>query len=127
SHAEKIAQILIREDSGDLYDSLTFSLREMLRNVVEHSGSKRIAYSAQYYRKKGSVELAINDWGCGLKASLEANPSIKLDGDLTALDSALMPGVSGKGHQVKKLRVKTEWTNSGYGLYMTSRLCRSVG
>lgn len=126
-HAKKLAKVLSRFEVGDLYDFLTYSMREMLRNIVEHSDSKKIAFSAQYYKKKRRVEVAINDWGCGLKSSLEMNPEIDLEDDYSAIQAALMPGVSGKGYQVKKLRVRTEWTNSGFGLYMTSRLCREVG
>ena len=38
-----------------------------------------------------------------------------------------MPGISGRGAIVRRLKHRDEWTNSGYGLYMTSRAARKAG
>lgn len=126
-HSGKLACILARSNSGALFDTLQFCMREILRNVVEHSGSQRIAFSAQHYPKQGKVEVAISDWGCGIKKGIEGNPQIKFNSHKDAICGALMPGTSGKEHIVKKLKNKSVWTNSGFGLYMTSRLCREAG
>jgi hypothetical protein len=55
-----IAKILTRQNSGDLVDTLTFSIREIMRNVVEHSDSSIIEYCAQYWPTKNLVEVAIH-------------------------------------------------------------------
>jgi len=126
-HAEKLAHVLCRQATGNVYDTLAYSMREMMRNVVEHSGADRLAFCAQYWPARQEVEVAIMDWGIGIRTGLLENPKLKVETDHDAIRLALLPGISGKGEKVKKLRVKDSWTNSGFGLYMTSRLCRSGG
>jgi len=125
--AERLAKILSRSEEGVLVDALTFSIREMFRNIIEHSEADRIAYCAQAYPNKGHVEVGIFDVGIGLRSGLEENKKLRFQTNSEAIRCALMPGVSGKAEKVKKLRMKDEWTNSGYGLYMTSRLFRDHG
>ncbi|MEP2619096.1 MAG: hypothetical protein ABJH25_13780, partial [Marinomonas sp.] len=72
--SEQIAKILTRQNSGDLVDTLTFSIREILRNVVEHSESEIIEYCAQYWPTKNLVELAVLDTGNGIMHGLSTNP-----------------------------------------------------
>lgn len=127
TQAEKLAEVLSRADGEDLQDTLVYSMREIFRNVVEHSDSQVVAFCAQHYPTKGYVEVGINDWGIGLARSLSENSQIDGIDDKDAIQLALMPGVSGKADVVRKLRQKDQWTNSGYGLYMTSRLCREGG
>lgn len=127
TQAEMLAKVLSRADGEDFQDTLAFSMREIFRNVVEHSDSQVVAFCAQYFPTKGYVEVGINDWGIGLARSLSENSQIDGIDDKDAIQLALMPGVSGKADVVKKLRQKDQWTNSGYGLYMTSRLCREGG
>lgn len=126
-HATSLAQILCRNDKGHLYETLAYSLREIMRNVVEHGESDRLVFCAQHWSSKNLVEIGINDWGIGISSSLSNNSTLSFDNDHDALQLALMPGVSGKGEAVKRLKRKDEWTNSGYGLYMTSRLARNAG
>ncbi|MEZ9472163.1 hypothetical protein AB4211_17675 [Vibrio lentus] len=40
---------------------------------------------------------------------------------------SLLPGISGKMYKGVKKRKYDEWQNSGFGLYMTSRICRNGG
>lgn len=47
--------------------------------------------------------------------------------DHDAIHAALLPSVSGKMFKGIKVRKNDVWQNSGYGLYMTSRLCRHGG
>jgi len=125
--SEKIAKILTRQDSGDLVDTLTFSIREILRNVVEHSGSEIIEYCAQYWPSKNLVEFAVLDTGNGIMQGLSTNPYLNINDERDALHLALLPGVSGKMYKGVKKRKNDEWQNSGFGLYMTSRICRNGG
>jgi len=46
--AAHLAEILAQQNTGNLVDALTFSIREVMRNVYEHSKSKSIEYCAQY-------------------------------------------------------------------------------
>jgi len=125
--AENMAQLLTQQGDGDLVDTLTFSIREIMRNVVEHSNSKIIEYCAQYWPSKDQVELAIMDTGDGIMKGLSSNPFLHIESERDALHLALMPGVSGKMYKGVKKRKNDPWQNSGFGLYMTSRICRNGG
>lgn len=125
--SERIAKLLTRQNGGDLVDTLTFSIREILRNVVEHSESEVIEYCAQYWPRKNLVEFAVLDIGNGIMQGLSSNPYLKIKSERDALHLAIFPGVSGKMYKGVKKRKNDEWQNSGFGLYMTSRICRNGG
>ncbi len=126
--SREFAQVLTRESKGDLIDTLEFVLREIIRNVAEHSGAQQVAFCAQYWPFKNLVELAILDSGIGFKASLSDNPFLdKGMTDRAALNYALLPGISGKMYKGKYKNPYDEWENSGFGLYMASEICRNGG
>jgi len=126
-HSRKLACVLTREDDGPLVETLEYALREMFRNVVEHSGAKQIGFCAQYWPSKGRVELAILDNGIGIWNSLKNNPFLIIESDKDAINYSLLPGISGKAYKGAPKRRKGFWSNSGFGLYMTSQLCRNGG
>jgi len=64
------------------------------------------------------------DDGIGIHAALTRNPAHEGLTEDQALELALMPGISGNPLAGKGRNV---WNNSGYGLYMTSRICRNGG
>ena len=122
--ASQLAHMLTQNARGPLADTLTYSIREIMRNVVEHSRSEKIHICAQYWPTKNEVEVGIADDGIGVHAALTSNPAHHGLDEKEAIEFALMPGISGnpnagRGHNV--------WNNSGYGLYMTSRICRNGG
>lgn len=125
-HADDIAGVVSQDEgrSSDFFNSLSYSLRELIRNVFEHSGSDRMLYCAQYWPAKQKVEVCILDRGVGIRQSLGLNPNFRFRTDKEALEMSLWPGVSGKTHLPS---ASGEWANSGYGLYMTSRLSRHGG
>lgn len=122
--ATELAEILTQQEAGVLQDTLTYSIREIIRNVVEHSEADTVFVCAQYWPQLEQVEVGIVDNGIGIHAALTQNPAHEGLTEDEALELALMPGISGnpfagKGHNV--------WNNSGYGLYMTNRICRNGG
>lgn len=126
--ARQLATILTQCYHGDLVDTLEYSLREMFRNVVEHSGAKRIGICGQYWPTKREVEIAILDNGIGIRESLKSNPYLRIENDKDALNCALLPGVSCKSYKGSRPDcTKGHWSNSGFGLFMTSELCRNGG
>lgn len=127
AESQKLAEVLSRSDKGEIFDTLTFSLREIMRNVVEHSGAKQFGVCAQFYPSKHKVELAIVDRGMGLRESLKTNPHLDLIDDKCAINYALQPGISGKSYKGARKNRNGHWGNSGFGLYMTTRLCRNGG
>lgn len=123
--SKHLAKMLCSED-GAVYDTLAYSLRELMRNVVEHSNAAQFGICAQHWPSKKRVEVAILDRGIGLQASLRHNPHLDVSDDKRAVNYALMPAVSGKAFKGAR-RQRGNWANSGFGLYMTSRICRNGG
>ena len=125
--SNKISAVLAREEKGDLAETLTYSIREIMRNVLEHSKSKKFAFCAQYWPSKNTVEVSLLDNGIGIKEGLSENPHLQLESDLEAIKLSLMPGISGKAYLGSFLDPNDEWANSGFGLYMTNRICSNGG
>lgn len=125
--AERLSKILAQEESGNLVDALTFSIREIMRNVFEHSKSRSTEYCAQFWPTYSKVEIAIADGGVGLRSTLELNPYIQVDSDSDAIQQALMPAISSKNFKGVRIDRNNPWHNSGFGLYMSSRICRLGG
>lgn len=126
AEARRIARILTRNDCGDITETLTYAVREIMRNVVEHGETSHIWYAAQYWPTKSRVEVSILDEGIGLLPSLRRNPRLNVDSNHKAIFMALQPGVSGIAKE-KRRRSDGDWVNSGYGLFMTSSLCQVGG
>jgi hypothetical protein len=122
--AAELSGVLTQNETGDLHDTLTFSIREIMRNVVEHSKSEHIHVCAQYWPQRHQVEVGIVDDGVGIHAALTSNPAHDEYSEKEALELALMPGISGNPLAGQE---RGEWSNSGYGLYMTNRICRNGG
>lgn len=127
AEAEGMSSVLTRSTKGSLFETLAYAIREIIRNVIEHSKSEQFGLCAQYWPTYSTVELAILDRGIGIKAGLANNPILKISGDHEALNLSLMPGISGKAYKGARINRNDIWANSGYGLYMTSRLCREGG
>lgn len=91
--ASRVMDILKIEDE-ELAGAVQYSLIELLRNVVQHSGSQGGGVAmAQYYPNTGLVELCVADMGVGVKATInEAYPEI--DNNLKAIKLAILPHVS---------------------------------
>lgn len=125
-HADKIALLIARDptDNKDMFDALSYSVREIMRNVFEHSGARSLYYCAQYWPKSNKVEFAVVDFGVGIRRGLSENPNFRFRTDKEAIEYSLLPSVSGKTHLP---RTSSTWFNSGYGLYMTNRLARNGG
>lgn len=123
TRSREMATVLTHQPTGMLVDMLTYALREMIRNVAEHSQSPFLAYCAQYWPSKKQAEIGILDIGIGIRASLSRNPHLSLASDQDALNLALLPGISGKTFKGVVRNAYDPWQNSGYGLYAVSRLC----
>jgi hypothetical protein len=123
-YANKISEMISKERCGDLYDALSYSIREVMRNVFEHSQSSSLYFCAQYWTKSKKVEFSISDFGVGIRRSLSENPNFRFKSDKDAIEHSLLPSVSGKTHLPRRSDI---WHNSGYGLYMLERLARSGG
>ena len=127
NYAKEISNILVQYQSEELKETLTYSIREIIRNVVEHSESAQFGYCAQYWPTKNIVEFSLLEKGIGIRKTLARNPHLSISSDEDALKLSLLPGVSGKTYNGKRGFNKGVWANSGFGLYMTSRICGNGG
>lgn len=124
ARARELSGVLTQTDSGPLFDTLSYAIREIIRNTVEHSGAEAVLLCAQHWPTRHEVEVGIADAGVGIQQGLANNPSYRGLTNRDALQTALMPGVSGNPQAGRGQEV---WQNSGYGLYMTNRICRNGG
>ena len=95
-----------------------YVIGELIRNVIEHSGSRNGAIvAAQFYARKNKISIGICDTGIGLKGSLDRlhHPQ----DDLAAIRLALRPGISGA-----TLRTDGDEQNHGAGLFVVKSLAR---
>lgn len=108
---------------------LTYVLTEIMRNIPEHSNADAIWYCTQYWPSYDLVELAILDEGQGVRESLLSNGAYDdlVNTDEDALRLALEPGISRTFVPGGENLSNDEWKNSGFGLYMVSRLCDRLG
>ena len=126
-HAGDIAKTLIRSSYGHLWGTLQYAIREIIRNVAEHSHSSRVMYCGQYWPTKNEVEVAILDEGIGIAQSLKDNPHLQIDKNVDALRLSVLPGISGKSWEGANIDHSDQWSNSGFGLYVVSELCKQGG
>lgn len=123
-----LASVLVRQSSGDVVETLNYCIREIIRNSLEHAGGvSGVWHCAQYWPTRDEVEVAVLDEGIGIRASLRRNPRLSLTSDEEAINEALRPGVSGVAYKGAKVRRTDAWRNSGFGLYMTSKLASNHG
>ncbi len=127
TRSEELAKKLTQQEDDNLVETITYSLREILRNILEHSDSYDLWYCAQYWPIYHKAEIAILDSGKGIKEALSSNPFLEITSHSDAIQQALLPGISGKVFKGRKVNRNDPWHNSGFGLYMTSRLCRNGG
>lgn len=128
----RLAYLITRETRGDLFLTVKYCLREIIRNVAEHSESEHLLVMGQFWPQKREFSLAVLDEGIGLRRALSGNPKFaSLDSDLSAIRIALLPSTSGKkiydGREFDDKDAEGEWGNSGFGLYMTSQIARRSG
>lgn len=125
--AKDISSVLTQDKDQNLTEILRYCIREILRNIVEHSNTRQFGFCAQYLPSLNKVSFAVLDRGIGIKESLKDNPKLNLTSDWIAIEESLKPGISGKIYAGQKRKPKGEWANSGYGLYMTSNICKNGG
>lgn len=124
--AKRLATVLTQDFNG--LNLLTYVLRELIRNVPEHSGTNTIWICGQHW-KTGEAEIAIIDEGMGVRNSLELSPSHRpyITSDEEALKLAIKPGVSQAFKLGGKQQSSDVWANSGFGLYTVSNLVQVLG
>lgn len=126
--AEKLATVLVDNDK-DLNYLFTYLIREILRNIPEHSDCTKAIICGQAWPAMHQAEIAIIDEGKGIFESLSANPYYhdRIYNNSDALDWATIPGISAAYNPNKKRRKSSSnWANSGFGLYMVKEICKEM-
>lgn len=129
--SHKMATVL--SNGQDMLEKvMTYAIREIIRNIFEHSNTYNGWYCAQRWPSKNIVEVAIADDGRGILESINSNYiyASKRFSNSQAILEALKPGVSRTytedNDREEIFASGNEWKNSGYGLYYVSRLCSKM-
>lgn len=101
--------------------TLTYAIKEIVRNVFEHSGRLECFVAGQRWGD-GRVEIVIMDEGCGITKSL--SQSFNVQSDQEALEYAIRPGVSRLSAHPELLEASD---NAGLGLFVLSEVAKSFG
>ncbi|MFO8050850.1 MAG: ATP-binding protein [Thermoplasmatota archaeon] len=90
---------------------IKFIISELVRNVLEHSGSDDGGFvCAQYYKKSNIIRIGIADRGVGIKDTICRSYLVK--DDLEAIKLALSPGITGTTRREGGTEI-----NAGAGLF----------
>lgn len=106
----------------EVIDLFIFVVREMIRNIFDHSQSLYFYYALQSYPLSNHVEVVIADVGVGVLATVPFDLEEKwynLNTDEEALRKALTPGLSALSNHSY---ASEDYKNSGYGLALVKRI-----
>lgn len=118
--SDGLANVLAGEDNGEAKKGFSYSIREVIRNALEHSGSDSCFICGQRW-VNGHSEIAIIDEGCGVHKTLCTAYELKEE---DALREAIKPGITRTQNMSEKENI---YKNSGFGLYVLSELGNSFG
>ncbi len=121
----QLAEKILQNNSGYAYDMVQYYIREIIRNIYEHSGATEFMYSARYFESSKIAEICISDNGTGIHFSLTNNKRFKHLTPRQSIQWACLPGVS--GNPMASVNNNNPWRNSGFGLYMMNKLCSNNG
>jgi len=110
---------VLRIDDDELEGALEYAFVELLRNVVQHSGSKCGAVAmAQFHPRTGFVEIAVADRGIGIRSHISRRYP-EAETDLQALKVAILPHASGTFGQNMYGSMQN---NAGLGLFFVKEI-----
>lgn len=99
-------------------EPIKYIVSELVRNVLEHSGSETGAtLCAQYYKKSKTIRIGIADTGVGIKETI--NMSHNAPTDMEGIRLALTPGITG----TTSMDGGTEY-NAGAGLFFIKSIAK---
>lgn len=110
------------ESDDNKYRLFQYVIREIIRNVFDHSESETFRYSVQMYPKNNLIEVAISDLGVGLKETVPFDIEdryLKKTTDRDAIHKAMEPGVSNYSNHPY---APEDYKNSGYGLTLIRKI-----
>jgi hypothetical protein len=116
-----------RNDFDSFCYPLSYVLRELLLNALSHArkegrGDAAVWVAAQYFDKKGQVQLAVVDNGCGILSTLLNSPDLRIKDHVNAIPTALRPFVSCN----PDLGLPGGTANQGVGLTTTNNIAKAT-
>ncbi|WP_167683728.1 ATP-binding protein [Parasedimentitalea denitrificans] len=124
--AAEMAKVLMQTDKGDIFDLVQFSIREIVRNSMEHSQGTECVFLGQYWPQSGEAEIVAMDNGVGISETLWDNEYVDFENNLAGLKIAIFPGISGVSRD-ERFSQDDYWGNSGFGLYILSEIFGKFG
>lgn len=100
--------------------TISYCIREIVRNSLEHSGAKYCSIFGQIFRTADRIEFCIADSGKGIFNSLAEKY------DLSSTDEALRYSIK-PGISAESVQNAGEYSNSGFGLYVLSEIAKLYG
>jgi hypothetical protein len=103
-------------------DLFEFVVREMIRNIFDHSQTNHFYYGSQLYPAVNSVEVVIADVGLGLLKTVPFDIEDTWFDEPThedAIRKAMIPGLSAFSNHAY---APEDYKNSGYGLALVRRI-----
>lgn len=122
--SEELAALL--NFDKNLSNFLKYLFVEMIRNTYEHADIGELYLSAQKWKSKSLLEIAISDTGCGVCNSLRKYRPYSKKSEEELIRLACNPGVSSRSNY-SYLGENDAWRNSGYGLYLMRKLAVAYG
>lgn len=124
--ANKIVKKILRGlgmGSDDIVrDLFEFVVREMIRNIFDHSQTTHFYYGSQLYPAVNSVELVIADLGLGLLKTIPFDIEetwFSQPTDEDAIRKAMIPGLSALSNHAY---APEDYKNSGYGFALVRKI-----
>lgn len=111
-----------KDSEEEVKNLFEFVVREMIRNIFDHSQTKQFYYGSQFYPATNSVEVAIADLGVGLVKTVPFDIEESWFGQPTdedAIKKAMIPGLSALSNHAY---APEDYKNSGYGLALVRRI-----
>jgi len=124
--AAEMARVLVQESTGDLYQVIQYSLREIIRNSVEHGQGSSLIIFGQYWPALHKAEIVIYDNGVGIEQTLNEGGVPDAIGSTNAIIKAMEPAITGVTAAEREAQHEY-YRNSGFGMYVTSRFCAERG
>lgn len=112
-------------ENGNLTKLLNYSISEILRNILEHSGSSESWICAQKWHHQDyvEVEVVIVDYGKGIINKIkDSYPRLKSE---ELFRKILSPGFTHSHYEIRSYEDEG-FQNSGYGLYVVSNICKNL-
>jgi anti-sigma regulatory factor (Ser/Thr protein kinase) len=120
-----VSALLHLDQEPDGLAAVRYCVSELIRNVLEHSGSEDGAFvCAQRYSENRTkrVSIAVADCGSGISKHLGQAYPEALNDDLNALRLAMQPGVTGAQRGMYGAP-----DNAGAGLFITRAISKATG